>query len=477
MSVIHRATGLLIIFLHMPVCAQVIIRLPFPEIREINIMQRQQEADTALYLIRAADNGNIDSVRMLIEKGYDVNETTGDGVTALMYAASRGFTDIVRLLVKNEAAIDAIPYNRLTALTSAVINNHYDVVLFLLQQGADTEIADEKKVTPLLYAVANDYFEITELLLMFGANPHHTDREGATALHAAAIYAQPDIAWLLLDYGADIDKRDDFGFTPLMMAVQLGRSDMAEYLLSANAGIHLKTVDGLSALALAIANNQPELARKLIELGADPGARISGTENLMNLARWQGNKELVTLLREHGVRRNIIPDFGTLRISGNILMSRGDFFNGPDISMEDNKYNLHLSAGWYTRPVRRAVLLEFDEYWHDQLWEQRHLFYGGLSVKFPVMNYFRINERGFFAGVKVMYSKGRYWGTYRYPEPDWHVVPSAGYYNEGNRWFYKIGYEYLQLDILDKPAHRITVGAGIRFPVKKDPLIYRTIYW
>jgi ankyrin repeat protein len=466
---------LFFLWLQLPVSSQIQDAFRLIQIR--NIAGSQDKPDSNLLLINAAERGNADTVVILIRQGYDVNQTTADGVTALMYASSYGFHEIVRILVENGAEINAVPYNGITALSSACINNHYETALYLLQQGADTEIEDNQGITPLLYSAAYDYFEITELLLMFGANPDHTDYEGATALHAAAIYAQPEIAWLLLDYGAGIDIQDNYGFTPLMMAVQLGRRGMIDYLMKNNASIHLRTRDKLSVLAIAVANNQPEVAAMLIEEGANPGERISYADNLMNLARWHGDERLISLMEKQGIRANVLPDFRTLRLSANVLISAGDFFNGPQVTLEDNKYNLLLTAGWYTRPVRRAVLLEFDEGWHDQLWEQRHLFFGSLQKFFPLKYPFGLNEDGFYAGIDIMQSTGRYWGTYRYPQTRWHVVPSAGFYKAGSWWFYNIGYKYLQLDILNKSPHRISFGAGIRFNIIRDPVIYRTTYW
>jgi ankyrin repeat protein len=475
MPKIHFLLLPLFLWLHLPVSSQIPDALRFIQIR--NSVSIQDEPDSNLLLINAAEQGNEDTLATLIEQGYDVNQTTADGVTALMYASSNGFGEIVRILVENKAEINAVPYNGITALSSACINNHYETALYLLQQGADTEIEDNLGITPLLYAAAYDYFEITELLLMFGANPDHTDYEGATALHAAAIYARPDIAWLLLDYGAGIDSRDNFGFTPLMMAVQLGRREVVDYLLENNASIHLKTRDNLSVLAIAMANNHPEVAERLIEEGANPRERISYADNLMNLARWHGDDRLVSLMEEQGVRANVLPDFRTLRLSANVLLSAGDFFNGLQATLEDAKYNLLLTAGWYTRPVRRAILIEFSEGWHDQLWEQRHLFFGSLHKFFPLKYPFGLNEDGFYAGIDVMQSTGRYWGTYRYPQSRWHLVPSAGFYKAGSWWFYNIGYNYIQLEILNKSPHRISFGAGIRFNVIRDPVIYRTTYW
>ncbi len=466
----------LILIQNLPVCSQISVDLPFLRSMQEKYSQ-QEETDSNLLLIMAAERGDMDSVLSLIEKGLNVNEITGDGVTALMYASNNGSLEIAEVLVEHGADINAIPSNGITALSSACLNNHYDLTLFLLQQGADKEIADDYGITPLLYATVNDYYEITELLLMFGANPMHTDMEGATALHAAAIYAQPDIAWLLLDYGAEINSRDVFGFTPLMMAVQHGRYEMVDYLLKNNASINLRTKDGLSSLAIAIANNQIIIAEKLIELGANPKERISYTDNLMNLALWQGDEELISLVQKYNVRRNILPDFKTLRVSGNVLLNTEDFFNGLNATLEDHKYDLLITAGWYTRPVRSRILREYSEGWYDQLWEQRHMFFGGLHKGFPFRHAFSINEEGLYAGLNITYSKGHYWGTYRYPEPGWHLVPVLGYYKASSWWFYNIGYQYLQLNIHDKSAHFLKFEAGIRFGIKNDPVIYRTIYW
>jgi ankyrin repeat protein len=483
MHKIHFSAGLILLILHSAASfqmrAEVYARTGtyrFPPFTA-QIAGGVEMSDPGFRLILAAERGDKDSVNALIESGADVNSVTFEGVTPLMYAASNGFLDIVVILVENAAEIDALPHNGITALSGAVLNNHYEIALYLLQNGADTEIDDARGITPLLYAAAYDNFENTELLLMFGANPMHRDLEGATALHAAAIYSQPDIAWLLLDYGADINAMDGYGFTPLAMAVQLGRNEMAGYLVEAGADIHARTDDNIPVLAIAIANNRPELAEKLIALGADPHDRISYSDNLMNLARWTGDEKLISLLRQHGVRSNILPGFRTLRLSYNTLMNSGDFFNGPQASLEDDKFNLLLTAGWYTRPVRRAVIVEYRTDWFDQLWEQRHLFFGSLHKLFPLQYTIGLNPDGFYAGINVMYSRGRYWGTYRYPRPGWHVVPSAGYYKSGSWWFYNIGYEYIQLNILEKSPHRLSFGAGIRFNITREPVIYRTTYW
>lgn len=477
MSIIQWLTGLLILAVNMQLTAGSVRDLTQFRVNSHYGIYLTEVSDSSLLLMTAADRGDLDSVAFYIENGVDVNTTTDEGVSPLMYAASNGYFEIAEILVENGAEIDLIPMNGFTALASACLGNHYDIALFLLQQGADTEIYDNEGITPLLYATAYDNFEITELLLMFGADPMFSDMEGATALHAAALYASLDIAWLLLDYGSDVNISDAYGFTPLMMAIPPGREDMVDYLLENNASLEIRARDGMTPLALAIASDQYTIAEKLIEQGANLRERISWHQNMMNLAKRTENEKMISLLESRNVRANILPAFNTFRLSGNVLINTSDFFNGFQAGLEDEKYNLLLTAGWYTRPVRRSVLIKLDDRWFDQVWEQRHLFYGGLQKVFPLRNSLSINEEGFFAGINVGYSKGTHWGTYNYPEPRWHLVPSVGYYKTGSWWFYNVGYEYLQFDIPEKSPHRAGIAAGIRFRIKSNPVVYRTTYW
>jgi ankyrin repeat protein len=52
----------------------------------------------------ALQRGNLEMVRLLLDKGADVNAIDQDGVSALMEASSRGNTEIVQLL-QNRGAV------------------------------------------------------------------------------------------------------------------------------------------------------------------------------------------------------------------------------------------------------------------------------------------------------------------------------------------------------------------------------------
>lgn len=49
------------------------------------------------------NRGNIEIVKLLIEKGIDVNDVDRDGETALMYASYKKNKEMMELLIKNGA--------------------------------------------------------------------------------------------------------------------------------------------------------------------------------------------------------------------------------------------------------------------------------------------------------------------------------------------------------------------------------------
>jgi ankyrin repeat protein len=62
-----------------------------------------QTKDGYTSLIRASENGHIDTVRVLLEHNADPNIQTKDGDTSLIWASQKGRIYIVRLLLEHNA--------------------------------------------------------------------------------------------------------------------------------------------------------------------------------------------------------------------------------------------------------------------------------------------------------------------------------------------------------------------------------------
>ena len=285
-------------------------------------------------LMWAVSEGHSDAARLLVELGADINarshyvaaangrgfegrtpvagrtdpkteEFASGWLSPLALAAREGNVETVRILVNAGADVDAISGDGKTPLALAIFNGNYDVASFLVDSKADVNKADAQRFTPLFWAVDRrnmetapnfpwmvtaDPMPLIHKLLDAGANPNalvnNTPRarmrEGsprivfATALMRAAFAADLELVKLLLERGADpkilskdsetmlesaaglafihgyhrgkspeerlqvvklfvdlgnhVNHHDDYGITPLMAAGNFGNVPIIQYL-------------------------------------------------------------------------------------------------------------------------------------------------------------------------------------------------------------------------------------------------------
>src|SRR3984957_13385326 len=129
----------------------------------------------------AALYGNLESVRILLEHGADVNARNKSEATPLIYAAYN--FDKARLLVETGADINAHSSNGMTPLLVAVsVHGNAATVRYLLEKGADVKPAGPIGSDALQTAALKGDAEMVRLLLQKGADPQRQDMGGFTAL-------------------------------------------------------------------------------------------------------------------------------------------------------------------------------------------------------------------------------------------------------------------------------------------------------
>jgi ankyrin repeat protein len=99
-------------------------------------------------------------VRLLIEKGADLNTPNKNGETPLYAVADNGHTDIVKLLVEKGADLNTPNKYGCTPLYAVALNGHTDIVKLLVEKGADLNTPNKDGETPLCTAVSWGHTEI-----------------------------------------------------------------------------------------------------------------------------------------------------------------------------------------------------------------------------------------------------------------------------------------------------------------------------
>lgn len=129
---------------------------------------RLRQANQKFRLHQTVHNHDCYDFKRLLEKHYDPNKQTPDGMTALHLAAERNYTGMITLLLRHNANpnITNSPLLRqCTPLHLAVLNFHTPTVFILAQHPAtDLTIKDITGQTALQLAIKYDYKEAIEAL-------------------------------------------------------------------------------------------------------------------------------------------------------------------------------------------------------------------------------------------------------------------------------------------------------------------------
>jgi uncharacterized protein len=267
----------------------------------------QQQADAPAAAPAAADaNDTETAVAGLVGAG-------SGGLTPLIFAAREGDIESSRILLDAGADINQTTEYGWTPLLTATNNRNYKLGAFLVSRGADVNIANKGNWTPLYLATDNrnieggdfpvpkpdmDHLEYIKILLDHGANPNARVKDntltrtiftmqwffeaGATAFVRAAQSSDVDLMKLLLLHGADPMLATDFADTALTAAAGIGWVEGVTYEHSAKHNI--------------------EAIKMLLDLGLDPNAANRDGRTPLMGAAIKGRNEIVQMLVNRGAK-------------------------------------------------------------------------------------------------------------------------------------------------------------------------------
>ena len=280
------------------------------------------------------------------------------GFTPLMFAAQAGDVDSARILLAAGADVNEGTPEEGSALVLASVNGQEKVALFLLEKGADPNATDGYGLTAMHWAlqegiqaiygsinVATDRFwvhpnmpELVKALLAHGANPnarmakdfmpHEIHRfartrvtslpqmglAGSTPFFLAAVVGEIGAMRILVEGGADPKIAAAEGTTPLMVAAGVGceRRDITEE----------QEKNFLEAVKLAF------------QLGGDVNAVGAGGRTALHGAVLYGLSEVIQFLAEKGANLDAKDMYGQTSVSM-ALGDPGGFMAGDNFKEHD----------------------------------------------------------------------------------------------------------------------------------------------
>ena len=238
--------------------------------------------------------GSVADLRRLLDGGLSANAATAAGGTTVLMAAAPD-ADKMRLLLDRGADVNARARSRYSALMVATQYQDADAAItLLLDRGAqvvppegaapifnanpfslaayagnakslprlkaaggkldDAFIAiGTSRTTPMLGAFKFGDVDVIRTLLELGAPVDFADGNQITMLGRSVLNHELGLARMLIDRGANVNATDKLGMTPLLWAASsdFGDAAMVELLLKAGAKADAKNRDGRTALELA----------------------------------------------------------------------------------------------------------------------------------------------------------------------------------------------------------------------------------
>lgn len=189
-----------------------------------------------------------------------LNEPDLTGMTALHWSALRGHEVCVRLLLDKGADVDVLQKGMNSPLLLAAAGGHESVARLLLERGADITLRNVKGHDSVFMAVLYGHATkglpwLLQLLTHRGVNLNQVDSCGATPLHLCAEKNLARPVRMLVDAGAEVNaKYGQFQWSPLQLACKHKTPDVETIrsFLDKGAYPNWRDLNGKTAFEIAL---------------------------------------------------------------------------------------------------------------------------------------------------------------------------------------------------------------------------------
>ncbi|XP_051028326.1 ankyrin repeat domain-containing protein 55 [Acomys russatus] len=264
-------------------------------------------------LMHAVSGRQVDTVKLLLKMGANINTQDAYGRTSLCLATYLGWLEGCVSLLRNGAKHNIPDKNGRLPLHAATAEPDVRLLLVLLQQSSLGEInhQDTEGMTPLHWAAFHNRPQHTQMLLKKGADPTLVDKDFKTALHWAVQSGNRILCSIILSHhqGPSIINYDDeSGKTCVHIAAASGFGDIINDLAKVpECNLQALDVDDRTPLHWAAAAGKAECVQSLLDLGMDSNLRDINESTPLAYALYCGHTACVRLLSQEGRAEAVRP--------------------------------------------------------------------------------------------------------------------------------------------------------------------------
>ncbi|MGL4676611.1 MAG: ankyrin repeat domain-containing protein [Brevinema sp.] len=225
----------------------------------------------------AAEKASSNTVKLLINNGYNVHQTNKSGWTPLFQAVLFKNSDVVRYLLQQGISPNTKTSKGRTPLHEAARLGFNFIVRDLLDVGADYKSLDSQGNSPLLLAAENGHIDSVVQLHQKGDDGTAINYRQQTPLHVAILNNHINIVRYLIDQmNLDIGIIDDLGRSVLDIAYLKGNNEIISYLTTK----YIEQQTTISSTLITGTNLIADTAEENIEENIDTTAQDIDPNNI-----------------------------------------------------------------------------------------------------------------------------------------------------------------------------------------------------
>ncbi len=295
----------------------------------------------------AAKKGNIEFLKMLVEKGVDPKITNQEGGNAILYASqgtrnSQNSLETYKFIENLSVEVNVVGDKGRNPLHFvAYRNENLDIFSYFIKKGVNVNLQDDGGGSPFMNAANSNDLKVIQFLSNYVKDFNIKDKNGCSALAMAINRNTVDVVSFLLKKGADIQTKDkegnslayyllntfkakdtrvfeaklkllqekglsinqaqNGGNTLLHIVAQKNNLELLKRLTSFDIDINAKNNEGYTALHIAAMKAKNDAILKyLLSLGADKAIKTEFDETVLDLANEN------ELLQKQNVKLNFL---------------------------------------------------------------------------------------------------------------------------------------------------------------------------